>query len=162
MIIGSMFFEKFLQECRFKKARPYLIGDVLDFGGNEGELKNLVKGKYTAVNYDHSVLENIQADTIAALAVMEHLNIEEVFEVFQKFRKILRKNGRVILTTPSRMAKPVLESLAFLKIIDGKNIKEHKYYWNRKEIYELAKNTGFIVKKYKKFQFGFNQFAIFE
>jgi len=66
MINSSMFLEKFLQNYRFKMVRPYLIGDVLDFGGNEGELKKLVKGKYLAVNYDHSVMKNNHYDTIVS------------------------------------------------------------------------------------------------
>ena len=35
--------EKFLQNYRFKIVKPYLNGDVLDFGGNKGELKKFVK-----------------------------------------------------------------------------------------------------------------------
>ena len=43
-------FEKLLQNMRFSKAKQYIKGDVLDFGGNEGELKPFVKGEYTIVN----------------------------------------------------------------------------------------------------------------
>ena len=57
MIDTSIILEKFLQAYRFKMVRPYLIGDVLDFGGNEGELKKMVKGSYLLVNQD--LLTNI-------------------------------------------------------------------------------------------------------
>ncbi|MFZ5340754.1 MAG: methyltransferase domain-containing protein [Candidatus Micrarchaeota archaeon] len=142
--------------------KPYLIGDVLDFGGNEGELKKFVKGKYLVVNYDHSAMENTHFDTIVSLAVIEHIEFDEVFKIFRKFKKILNKGGRILLTTPTKMAKPVLEFWAFLGIVDKKNIVEHKHYWTKKEIYQLADNTGFIVKRFKRFQFGFNQLAILE
>ena len=162
MIDSSMFIEKYLQNYRFKMVKPYLIGDVLDFGGNEGELKKLVKGKYLAVNYDHSVMKNKHFDTIVSLAVIEHIPFKDVPKIFKKFKKVLNKNGRIFLTTPTKIAKPILDFMAFIGIVDKENIAEHKHYWNKKEIYELAKKTGFAVKKYKKFQMGFNQFAVLE
>jgi len=157
-----MFFEKFLQDYRFRMVKPYLVGDVLEFGGNEGELKELVEGKYLVVNYDHSVMEDAHFDTIVSLAVIEHIPVKEVFNIFQKFSVVLNKGSRIFLTTPTKMAKPVLEFWASIGIIDKENIEEHKHYWSKKEIYDLAKKTGFVVRKYKKFQIGFNQLAVFE
>lgn len=157
-----MFLEKFLQNYRFKIARPYLIGDVLDFGGNEGELKKIVKGKYLAVNYDHSAMKDAHYDTIMSLAVIEHIEVDDIFKIFHKFKKILNKDGRIFLTTPAKISKPFLESWAFLGILDKENIKEHKHYWSKKEIFQLASKTGFVVKKFKRFQLGFNQLVIFE
>jgi len=157
-----MFLEKFFQDLRFNMARPYLIGDVLDFGGNEGELRKFVVGKYIAVNYDHSVMENVHVDTIVSLAVIEHMNVKDTYEVFHRFKEILNKNGRIFLTTPSGISKPFLDFMAFLKIIDSQNIVEHKHYWNEREIYDLAEATGFVVKKYKKYPMVFNQLAVFE
>ena len=162
MIDSSMFFEKLLQKYRFKKVKPYLIGDVLDFGGNKGELKIFCKGKYLVVNYDHSVMENAHSDTIVCLAVIEHIEYNDVFRIFNKFQKLLNKEGRLFLTTPTMSSKPVLEFMALLGIVEKENIAEHKHYWSKREIYELANKTGFIVKKYKRFQMGFNQMAVFE
>ena len=162
MIDNSIFLEKFLQNYRFKMAKPYLIGDVLDFGGNKGELKKFVKGKYLVVNYDPSVMENTHFDTIISLAVIEHIEFDEVFNIFHKFKKILNKGGRIFITTPTKMAKPVLEFWAFLGVVDKENIAEHKHYWSKKEIYQLANQTGFVVKKFKRFQLGFNQLAVLE
>jgi len=162
MIDSSRFLEKILQNYRFKKVKPYLKGDVLDFGGNEGELKKLVKGNYLVVNYDHSVMENRQFDTIVSLAVIEHIDPDEVFMIFHKFKKTLNAGGRIFLTTPTKVAKPVLEFLAFLGILDKENIEEHKHYWSKEEIYDLADKTGFSVRRFKRFQLGFNQLAVFE
>ena len=74
----------------------------------------------------------------------------------------MNKNGIIFLTTPTKMAKPVLEFLAFIRLVDKENIREHKHYWTKKEIYHLANESGFKVKKYKKFQLGFNQLVVFE
>ena len=162
MIDNPMFLDKLLQSYRFKMVRPYLIGDVMDFGGNKGELKRFVEGRYLNVNYDHSVMENTHFDTIVCLAVIEHIEFDEVFKIFYKFKKILNREGRIFLTTPTKMAKPVLEFLAFLGVIDRGSIVEHKHYWSKKEIYQLANETGFVIKRFKKFQLGFNQLAVFE
>jgi|SRR3989338_2785153 len=162
MIDTSIFLEKFLQAYRFKMVRPYLIGDVLDFGGNEGELKKMVKGSYLLVNQDHSAMENVHFNTIVGLAVLEHISVEEDYEIFRKFKLILNNKGRIFITTPTKTAKPVLEFLAFIGAIGKKNIEEHKHYWDKKEIIDLATETGFVLKEYKKFQFGFNQLAVFE
>lgn len=149
MINSANSSEKFFQNWRFKIAIPYLVGDVLDFGGNEGELKKFVRGGYTVVNYDHSPMEGKTFDTIVALAVIEHITVPEVYEIFKKFKEALRPDGKIILTTPTRAAKPILN---FMVRIDLAN----------KEIVDLAEKTGFKINKYKKFQLGFNQFTIFE
>lgn len=154
--------EKFFQNWRFKTAIPYLTGDVLDFGGNEGELKKFVRGDYTLVNYDHSAMEGKTFDTIVALAVIEHINIPEIYEIFKKFKEALRLDGKIILTTPTRAAKPILNFMVRLGLADKENIAEHKHYWNKKDLFNLAGKTDFAIKKYKKFQLGFNQLAIFE
>ena len=153
--------DKFLQSYRFKLVRPFLIGDVLDFGGNREELKPYVRGKYLAVNYDHSAMEDARFDTIVCLAVIEHIDQQEVYKIFLKFKKILKSDGWIFLTTPTKMAKPILEFLAFLRLINKDSIVEHKHYWSKKELVDLAEKSGLVIKKHKKFQLGFNQLAVF-
>ena len=91
------------------------IGDVLDFGGNEGELNQFVKGNYTIVNYDHSPMEGKEFDTIVLLAVIEHIEVSEVYLIFDKFSKHLKKGGKILLTTPTPKSKWILELLAWLE-----------------------------------------------
>lgn len=160
MINSHRKMENLLQQHRFKIALPFIKGDVLDFGGNEGELKPYVNGHYTLVNYDHSPMHGKTFDTIVALAVIEHIRIDDVFSVFKMFRSKLRPQGHLILTTPTPLAKPVLECMAYMRIIDKHNIEEHKHYWTKDDIEELAVQNGFRVKVYRKFQWGFNQFAV--
>ena len=156
-------FEKFLQNQRFSRVKKHIKGDVMDFGGNEGELKPFVTGKYLVVNYDHSVLKKHQFDTIIALAVVEHIKYKTVFEIFKKLTsQHLRKGGRVFLTTPTPASKPVLEALAAVHILEKQNIDEHEHYWTEKELRLLAKKNGLKVLKYKKFQIGFNQEILLE
>lgn len=161
MVNANKFLEKILQNLRFKKIKPYIKGDVLDFGGNEGELKRFVnEGEYFLVNYDHTLLDEIQVDTIVCCAVIEHMEKKQVYDVFNKFRKILKKNGLLIITTPTKKADFILKLLANLGLLDKKNIMEHKYYWDKQGLFKLASDTGFNVKIYKKFQLGLNQFLV--
>lgn len=160
MIDSSKYLENFLQRRRFKMVKNYLDGSVLDFGGNDGELKPLIKGDYLLVNYDHSPMKSRKFDRIISLAVIEHIDIDEVYNIFSKFKSCLNPNGLIFITTPTPQSKWVLEFLAFINLLDKGNIREHKHYWNREEIYELAKKSGFKVEKYKRFQLGFNQYAV--
>lgn len=162
MIDTGLSAEKFLQNLRFNKIKSYLNGDVLDFGGNEGELKKFVSGNYLAINYDHTAMNDKQFDTIVCLAVIEHIAYADIYSVFKKFKTLLKKQGKIILTTPTKMADPALKLLTLFGLLDKKNIAEHKHYWTKKELFNLAEKSGFIVKKYRKFQLGFNQMAIFE
>ena len=159
MIDSSKYLENFLQKRRFSMVKNYLKGSVLDFGGNEGELKFFVKGEYTLVNYDHSPMKNKKFNNIISLAVIEHIEVTEVYAIFRKFKDCLLPDGRIFITTPTPPSKPLLEFLAWIGLLDKENIKEHKHYWNKKDIFELAEKTGFKVENYKRFQLGFNQFA---
>lgn len=162
MIDTSIFLEKYLQDRRFDMVKPYLVGDVLDFGGNKGELGKYVHGDYLVVNYDHSPMEGKTFDTIVCLAVIEHIVVEDVFAVFKKFKSVLKRDGRIYLTTPTLQAKPLLESCATIGILGKQNINEHKHYWSEEDISRLAERNGFKLKEYNTFQMGFNLYAIME
>ena len=162
MINTSIGIEKFLQRQRFKRVKPYLNGSIVDFGGNEGELKQFVNGSYTLVNYDHSPLKTLKnVDTVVALAVFEHIEMAGVYEIMQKFNNVLKNEGVVFITTPTKTAKPVLEAMAMIGLVEKENIEEHKHYWSKKELFDLAEKTGFKIVKFKYFQFGFNQEVVF-
>jgi cyclopropane fatty-acyl-phospholipid synthase-like methyltransferase len=160
MIDTSMFLESFLQKQRFGRVKPYIQGDVCDFGGNKGELEKYVTGSYTLVDYDHSPMEGKTFDTIISLAVVEHIEVDEVYRIFGKFKRCLRAKGSIFITTPTPASRPVLETLAGIGLLDKANIEEHKHYWTKEDISKLAQETGFTIAAYKKFQLGFNQQAL--
>lgn len=92
-------------------------------------------------------------DLITMLAVLEH--IENPDDMFKEIYRVLKPNGNLILTTPTPRAKPVLEFLSFrLKLIDKKEILDHKRYWNKNELINLLidkkfnKMIYFFVKSY--------------
>ncbi|MFH1620765.1 MAG: methyltransferase domain-containing protein [Patescibacteria group bacterium] len=143
-------------------VRHLLKGDFLDFGGNKEGLKKYVKSNYTVVNCDHSEMNVKYFDTIVALAVIEHMSVPEIYNLFKNFKHLLNANGHILITTPTINAKPVLELIALVGLAEKNNIAEHKHYRDKKELFELAQEAGFFAIKYIKFQMGFNQFVIME
>ena len=156
---SNKWLEKYLQNQRFGLVKDKLVGDVLDFGGNKGELKKYVKGIYHLTNKSLK-FHYWYFDTIVALAVIEHLTIQETIDNFKMFKRYLAPNGRIYITTPTKRVHPILKTLAFLRILDKENIEEHKHYWTKKELYQLAWTADLEVLEYRTFQMGFNQFVI--
>ena len=165
MLNSYKIFEKYLQRIRFRKVLPYVADpslSVLDFGGNRGELQMMLGGNaYTLVNYDHTAMYGRTYDRIVMLAVLEHLAPSNAFALFKTFTKLLRPGGQILLTTPTPASKGLLEILAAVRILDPENIAEHQHYWDKKDLTDLGAQTGLTLQEYKKFQLGFNQFAVF-
>ena len=93
------------------------------------------------------------------LAVLEHLSYSE--DILKEIHRVLKKDGRLIITVPSKIAKPILEFLSYkMHVIDRLEIEDHKKYYNKKDIFEAAEISNFIVEKHKYFQLGCNNFAI--
>ena len=155
---SSMPLEKFLQRWRFKKAIPYLHGRVLDFGGNKGELGYFAKtSSYEYVNNIFDV--HGLYDSIACLAVLEHMNFALGRTTLLMLATHLYTGGKIVITTPSKILHPILRFLAWWGLLDKQNIAEHTRYWTREEFY-IFKELAKMEIKYSRFQFGLNQLII--
>ena len=103
--------------------------------------------------------ENESFDVVTMLAVLEHLSYLE--DILKEIYRVLKNDGRLIITVPSKIAKPILEFLSYkMHVIDRLEIEDHKKYYNKKDIFEAAKISNFIVEKHKYFQLRCNNFAI--
>jgi ubiquinone/menaquinone biosynthesis C-methylase UbiE len=181
----NKFLDKLIRYFRVKKILPHITKDktrILDLGCGprpwffDLDLSHLKNKEIVAVDkveykYPQDVsfqfitsdvenslpFPNDSFDLITALALIEHLKnyrsfLEEVF-------RILKPGGYFILTTPSPLAKPVLEFLAFkLHLIDEDSIADHKHYFDKNELKNLLSNAGFKIIDIKSFEFGFNIF----
>jgi cyclopropane fatty-acyl-phospholipid synthase-like methyltransferase len=180
-------FDTFIAKWRLKKVINHIqVGDtVLDFGcGSQAYLLNQVRSKIKrGVGLDYEIsnvnaYENIflqsfcfidkmpfkcEFDKITMLAVLEHIELDIIDSIFSEFNRILKHGGEILMTTPTPTGKILLEFLAFkLKIISQHQIADHKKYYSRRDVIEIAQRFGFLLKKYKTFQLGCNSFFIFK
>lgn len=106
-------------------------------------------------------LENESVDIVTMSAILEHLDRPE--DVLKECYRALKKDGKIVLTTPSPTAKPILELLAFrLKIIDAEEIRDHKNYFSKTDLKNILNKSGFDREKIKvsSFEFGLNNKAV--
>ncbi len=178
----QFFFEKLLGILRFSKVINQVPEDshVLDLGcGYHGTLLKLLeprisqgigidisvaeKGKNPKLNLiQHDLnkelpLPNNQFDVVISLANLEHLNNSK--GAFLEMHRVLKPGGFLLLTTPTPLAKPVLEFLSYeLKIISEEEIRDHKTYFNRKLLIDYCKMVGYSWWEHRYFQMGMNNF----
>ena len=100
-------------------------------------------------------------DKVFMLAVLEHMELDKIMDLFREIKRVIKKGGKLILTTPTPASKPLLEFLAFkMHIISRLEVSDHKKYYDEQDIYELAKKSGFEIEIYKKFMLGLNSFCV--
>lgn len=149
------------QEAAFLK---YCSAQIQKGYGFDLRIHNCRTGNLTLLNNRHSSKLEIKSgccDTVFMIAVLEHLDQPEI--LIKEARRILKPGGMFVITTPTKMAKPVLECMAFqLHLINAEEILEHKYYYKPKEIVCLLKRCGFSKCRYQKFLFGMNSLAVAE
>mgnify|MGYP001773207968 CR=1 FL=1 len=95
-------------------------------------------------------------DVITALALIEHLEKNVVENLFFEAFRILKNKGIFIITTPSKISKPILEMFSKVKIVSKEEIEEHKHYYEVSEIYKFFELANFKNINVKLFELGFN------
>lgn len=133
-------------------------GMGIDYDAPEKNAGNIKFKKFKYV--DKLPLENSSFDAVVMLAVLEHIDLDKVKLLFSEFNRVLRQRGKIILTTPTKLSKPLLELLAGFKIINRGEIADHKKYYSKNDVVKLASKTGFKIVSYKLFQLGFNSVAV--
>jgi len=177
--------DKLFRFFRFRKIRKYIPGDavVCDLGCGRTavflkSISDIIKKGIgldeEAVEYQDDKLEikkyqisgslpltDESCDILTLVAVLEHLSNPQA--VLRECCRVLKKGGKLILTTPSPLAKPILEFLAFkLKLIDAGEIRDHKNYFRPEDLRKLLVSSGFEENgiKISHFELFLNSLAV--
>jgi len=177
--------DKFIRYLRFRKVIRYIPKDsvVCDIGC--GENANFLKSIRASIKYGIGVDKDVRdhknsklelkklklsnklplnsgtCDVVTMLAVLEHLQNPQ--EILNESFRILKAGGKLILTTPTPLAKPILEFLAFkLHLINKKQISDHKNYFWPNDIKKMLVQAGFKEENFKTsfFEFFLNSLII--
>lgn len=109
----------------------------------------------------HIPLPDNTLDVATSLAVLEHLSNRE--QHLREVYRVLKPDGRLLLTTPTPANKPLLEFLAFrLHVIDATEITDHKCYLSGEDLRQLLVKIGFSNDQIttSTWQFGLNNFVV--
>lgn len=100
-------------------------------------------------------------DAVVALAFLEHVDFPG--EILREMVRTLKSGGRLILTTPTPRARKLLEFLAFdLGWLSQREIREHKNYFDRKDLVGMLSGLKLRSIKHCYFEFGLNNLLVVE
>jgi SAM-dependent methyltransferase len=161
-------------QIRYQKTRALCKGRVLHLGSSENDgdsaLQNLIKKKFEAYSVDlenADYLQNLNEkewkipgtfDTVLALEIIEH--IENPTQFIRNCCKLLKKGGRLILSTPNATGLIYLKNPGWMVNYKGNSYKEdwgHIHTFTPNMLKLLMENSGVKFKgKYYINAFIFN------
>ncbi len=86
-------------------------------------------------------------DVVTMLAVTEHVDPVRLVDVFREAKRLLRPNGRFILTTPCPWTDKLLRFMAALRLVSPEEIKDHKVTYHLRSIAQHLEQAGFETGK---------------
>jgi len=187
---GFGILERFLSILRMKRAKNLIdkhnkYGTILDIGcgsyplfllssnfkfkyGIDQEIKDIeIKSKnLTLINHNiHSDLKLLFKknffEVITMLAVIEHLDYNQIYRILKDCYYILKPDGIIIITTPAKWSHLALKLMAKIHLVSPEEIKEHKNAFTINELKNLLFKAKFEISKIQKgyFEFYLNLWA---
>jgi SAM-dependent methyltransferase len=150
------------QAMFLRSVQPWIKQGVgLDYDADAGQpAPNLELQRFHFTG--HFDLPDASFSVVSILAVLEHIPVGQVDALFREFARVLAPGGRILITTPTPAAKPVLDFLAFkMHVISEPEIADHQHYYSEPDLQALAERHGLKVSTYRRFLLGFNCFAAF-
>jgi len=141
-----------------RSIEPYVRHAVgIDFKAPRIETPKLKT--ITTVLTDKLPFPDADFDVVTLLAVLEHLDHPRA--MVGEIARVLKSGGQLVLTVPSKAAKPVLEFLAYkVGIVSETEIRDHKCYYDRTSLEHLFAGSGMQIDRHRYFQLGMNNFLV--
>jgi len=101
-------------------------------------------------------------DVVTMLAVFEHLAQPRLAPLLDEAHRLLKPDGRLILTTPAAWTKAILWTLARLGLVSRQEIDEHEDHYSRAAIRAVLSRTRFAEEnlRFGAFELGMNTWAV--
>ena len=170
----------YLRQQRFKAAKPYIQGRVLDVGCGSGSfshyvesdlylgvdrnLKALAKAKASYPNHrfqEHLPQKSFKFDTIFALAVIEHMSDPSKFLALLSDNLENGPDARIVVTTPHPAVELIHNMGAMIGLFSKEASEEHEELLDRKNLEYAGRQAGLFLVEFRRFLFGANQLGVF-
>ena len=170
--------ERILSYFRYKRTIKYINNKkVLDFGCGLKNWNSEFIGRYPKLLHglDRSIpsagiIDNVfeifrdiqdlpfnDYEIVLSMAVFEHIDPFILIDILSELTDRTSKNAIIFGTTPTPLARPVLEFLSYkLKLIDESQIRDHEIYYDDFWFNKVLSKTDWTLSYYKTFQFGLN------
>jgi len=143
--IGCGSYPYFLMTVDFKEK--YGVDPVLDMS----KIKNgkIILKKLDVTEQKLPFADN-NFDVITMLAVFEHIDENKLKFILSEIKRVLKKEGILIITTPAPWSDRVLHFMARVGLISKEEMEEHKHNYDSKAIRNILVESGFKKVKIKK------------
>lgn len=136
----------FLLNTRFNKK--YGLDQYAKLNGSN----NIILKKFNITAKERLPFLSNYFDIITMLAVFEHIEPDHLSYILSEILRILKVNGKFIMTTPCVWADKLLRMMAKINLVSSEEINEHKGAYNHDNIANYLKKAGF---KKKNMEFGY-------
>ena len=142
---------------------------VLDIGCGTGEKTPLMSalcqtgrnyGRYKGIRENWKRIRHevhVDWSAVTALAVIEHLEVDDVRALFVEARRVLIRDGALIVTTPAPWTWSLLKVMARVGLVSRDEINEHKQHFTIGAVRQLMYDPRFERGTAGRFGLGTNQ-----
>ncbi len=107
--------------------------------------------KYKDISIHRLDLESVGAlcfedntfDVVSMLAVIEHIEPENVSRLLTDIRRVLKPGAMLVLTTPAPWSDRLLRTMAKCRLISSEEIEDHKAVYGYAKLIECFNEAGF-------------------